>query len=130
MTGGPRHLPRPDRFRLAAVILLTQLTSAHAQSTRYESRLLELSEILGAMHYLQQICERYDTRVWRDQMITLMKVEKARGERKSRMTEAFNRGYSKNQDWFSSCTPGANVKVDQFTREGSTLTTWLSENRQ
>ena len=130
MTRGTRFPRRPIASALAAAFLIGTLAPVGAQTSRYENKLLELSEILGSMHYLQQICETYDTQTWRSQMISLMRAEGASGDRKSRMTDAFNRGYSRQQDWFSSCTDGASVKVDQFTREGSALTTWLSNNRE
>lgn len=111
-------------------IALATASPLAAQSARYEQNLLRLSEILGAMHYLNQICESFDSKTWRNQMIKLIRVEKAKGDREQRLTASFNRGYSKYQDWFTSCTDGANVEIERFTIEGSELSTWLAKNRR
>ncbi len=118
------------RAALIAGITVATATPLAAQSARYEQNLLRLSEILGSMHYLQQICETFTSKTWRNQMIKLIRVEKAKGEKEARLTAGFNRGYSKYQDWFTSCTDGANVEIERFTREGSELSTWLARNRR
>ena len=115
---------------LIAGLIVATTSTLPAQSARYEQSLLRLSEILGAMHYLQQICKAFTSKTWRNQMIELIKAEKAEGEREARLTASFNRGYSKYQDWFTSCTDGANVEIERFTIEGSELSTWLARNRR
>ena len=115
---------------IACLVYAGALSPLAAQSARYEQNLLRLSEVLGAMHYLQQICESYSSDTWRDQMISLMQAEEAEGEKETRLTAGFNRGYRKYQDWFTSCTEGADVMIERFTQEGSELTTWLARNRR
>ncbi len=127
-TGAAKNLCA--RGLLAACITLATTFQTGAQSARYEQNLLRLSEILGAMHYLHQICKAFDNKTWRDQMVDLIRVEKAKGEREQRLTAGFNRGYSTYQDWFTSCTDGANVEIKRFTIEGSELSTWLARNRR
>lgn len=111
-------------------LIIAMTSPLPAESARYEQNLQRLSEILGAMHYLQQICKAFTNKTWRNQMIELIKVEKAKGEKEARLTASFNRGYSKYQDWFTSCTDGAHVEIERFTIEGSELSTWLARNRR
>lgn len=115
---------------LALAVLAAACAPASAQSARYERNLLRLSEILGSMHYLQQMCGAFDDDTWRRQMVSLMQVEKVEGEREAHLIARFNRGYRKYKDWFSSCTDGARAEIDRHTREGSELTTWLADNRR
>jgi uncharacterized protein (TIGR02301 family) len=115
---------------LSALTFAAVVSPLAAGSARYEQNLLRLSEILGAMHYLQQICTSFTSETWRDQMITLIEAEKARGDKEARLTLGFNRGYRKYQEWFTSCTPGADVEIERFTQEGSELSTWLARNRR
>lgn len=110
--------------------LLIGAPPAFSGSARYEQNLLRLAEILGAMHLLHQLCESEDDSTWRDQMVALLELEEADEEKEERLTAWFNRGYRKYQDWFTSCTEGATVSIDQFTQEGTHLTTWLSKNRR
>lgn len=130
-TRKPRVWARPwTAGALACGVLLGAAVPVAGQSVRYEHNLLRLSEILGAMHHLQQLCGRYDDQTWRDQMIALMNVEAAEGVRKKQLTSTFNRGYNAHQVLFTSCTRAADQRIDMFVSEGSQLTTWLSNNRQ
>jgi len=114
----------------AGLLILALALPAAAQSVRYERNLLRLSEILGAMHHLQQICGRYDDQNWRNRMLEVMKAERAEGDKKQRLTDTFNRGYTKHQELFTSCTHAADQYIDTFVSEGTELTEWLSNNRQ
>lgn len=114
-----------------AVLLYGALAlPAGAQSPRYERNLLRLSEILGAMHHLQQVCGKHDDQNWRNQMMEVMKVERVKGDKKQRLTDTFNRSYMQHQELFTSCTQAADRYIDAFVGEGTELTEWLSNNRR
>lgn len=114
----------------ALALLAVACAPASAYSFRYDRNLLRLSEILGSMHFLQQLCDSYENRLWRRQMQTLLRVENAYGERRDLLVFGFNRGYLKYQDWLDSCTVGADILIDQFIVEGSELTSWLAANKR
>ena len=52
-----------------------QIALGAANSKPYDERLMRLSEILGAVHYLRELCGANDGQVWRDRMKELMDAE-------------------------------------------------------
>ena len=82
------HLVRPGRSgrgRLSAAALIAfalafaSFESAAAQDAPaaqpYDDQLLRLSEILGAVHYLRELCHAGEGTLWRDQMQALLDSE-------------------------------------------------------
>ena len=56
-------------FGIAAGALPATAQPSGASDTRpYDERLLRLSEILGAVHYLRELCGANDGQAWRDRM--------------------------------------------------------------
>ncbi|MDX3927314.1 MAG: TIGR02301 family protein [Shinella sp.] len=88
----------------------------------YDERLERLSEILGAVHYLRNLCIGKGEDAWRNNMQQLLDLE-ARNEsgRKERLTAAFNRGYRSFASVYTSCTPPAVVAEERYRNEGATL---------
>ena len=88
----------------------------------YDQRLERLSEILGAVHYLRNLCIEKEEDVWRRDMQQLLDLE-ARNEpaRKERLTAAFNRGYRSFASVYTSCTAPAVTAEERYRNEGATL---------
>ncbi len=89
----------------------------------YEDQLLRLSEILGAVHYLRQLCKAGDEEVWREQMQKLLDAEQPDADRRARMVDRFNRGYDSFRSVYLSCTPAASEATQRYLAEGSKITT-------
>ena len=87
----------------------------------YEESLLRLSEILGSLHYLRDLCGEDDGDLWRAQMQGLIDAENAPFERRVRLADAFNRGYDSYRSVHISCTPSAGLTVERFIQEGALL---------
>ena len=86
------------------------LAQAPTQDQRpYDDKLLRLSEILGAVHFLRELCNGADGTVWRDRMLELMNAEGSSALRRVRLTRAFNSGYRSYSRTYSSCTPTAQI---------------------
>ena len=113
--------------RLFAILLLVlSATFAHAQATQggrapYESDLQRLSEILGALHYLRDICGAREGQIWRNEMQALVDAEAPTGDRRARMVASFNRGYRGYQQSYHSCTPAADLVIRRYLEEGSKI---------
>lgn len=110
----------------ALVILLLLTTAAHAQPSAggrapYESDLQRLSEILGALHYLREVCGAQEGQVWRNEMQALVDAEAPSGERRERLVASFNRGYRGFQQTYRSCTPAADFAIRRYLEEGSKI---------
>ena len=60
--------------------------------TPYDSRLGRLSEVVGAVHYLRNLCNMQSEPEWRDAVQALIEVEtKDEPKRRARLTAAYNR---------------------------------------
>lgn len=88
----------------------------------YDERLERLSEILGAVHYLRNLCAPAPEDGWRTAMQRLVELEAA-GEpkRREKLTAAFNRGYRSFAATYTSCTQPAVVAEARYRAEGATL---------
>ena len=108
-------------FILAALGLLTVSAPVRAQAPVFEANLQRLSEILGALHYLRAICGANEGQKWRNEMQALMDAEAPSGERRSRMTAGFKRGYRGFQQTYRTCTPAADLVIRRYLEEGSKI---------
>jgi uncharacterized protein (TIGR02301 family) len=92
-----------------------------AEAPPYEDELLRLSEILGAMHYLRQLCGANEGNQWRDEMEKLLDTEQPDDARRARMIDRFNRGYDSYKSVYLSCTPAATEASDRYLDEGAKI---------
>jgi uncharacterized protein (TIGR02301 family) len=97
--------------------------AACAQSTDkpYDDRLLRLAEILGAIHYLRELCAANDGQTWRDQMRGLVDAEGSSALRRARLAQSFNRGYQNYSRTYKVCTPTAETAISRFMVEGAQI---------
>jgi uncharacterized protein (TIGR02301 family) len=84
----------------------------------YEGQLLRLSEILGAVYYLRQLCDSDEGPLWRDQMQALIDTEHPNPIRRARFVDRFNRGYESYRSVYRSCTTAAATAIDRYMDEG------------
>jgi uncharacterized protein (TIGR02301 family) len=87
----------------------------------FDSDLMRLAEILGALHYLRTLCGASEGQKWRVEMQNLLDAEATSGDRRSRMVANFNRGYRGFQQTYRSCTPAAVVVVRRYLDEGAKI---------
>jgi uncharacterized protein (TIGR02301 family) len=93
-----------------------------ASDTRpYDERLLRLSEILGAVHYLRELCGANEGQAWRDRMRELMDAEGSSALRRAKLTRSFNNGYRSYSRTYNACTPSAQTAITRFLTEGSEI---------
>src|SRR5580765_5469028 len=79
----------------------------------YDERLMRLSEILGAVHYLRELCGANDRQAWRDRMKELMDAEGSTALRRAKLTRSFNNGYRSYSRTYNSCTPSAQTAISR-----------------
>ena len=119
----------PWRLLCAALLLcVTTVTQAAGQgaiigpdSRPYDERLMRLSEILGAVHYLRELCGSTDGQAWHDRMKELMDAEGSTALRRAKLTRSFNNGYRSYSRTYNSCTPSAQTAINRFLAEGSDI---------
>ncbi len=87
----------------------------------YDDKLMRLAEILGATHYLRELCNANEGQRWRQQMNALIDAEGTSAKRRSRLVRKFNRGYRGYQRTYHTCTRPATLAINRFLKEGITL---------
>lgn len=87
----------------------------------YDDRLLRLSEILGAVHYLRELCGANEGQAWRERMREIIEAEGSSALRRARLTRSFNQGYSSYSKTHKICTTTAQTAITRFMSEGVQL---------
>lgn len=112
------------RVALSAAMLglILVQTPARAQDQRpYDERLIRLAEILGAVHYLRELCGGNDGQLWRERMQELLNAEGSTALRRVRLTRSFNQGWSNYRRTYTTCTPSAETAISRFLTEGAQI---------
>ncbi|WP_068318351.1 TIGR02301 family protein [Polycladidibacter hongkongensis] len=85
----------------------------------YESQLMKIAEVMGALHFLRPLCGAPDEREeWRNRMLALLNVEVQNELRRRRFVERFNRSYRSFASVYESCTPSAQLASQRFAEKG------------
>ncbi len=108
----------------AAMLVIAALTfsaqPAQAAEAAYEKPLLRLAEVLGAVHYLRNLCgETSDA--WRGKMQELLTTEAPSPERREKLVASFNQGYRAFAGTYQSCTQQARSAISGYMEEGARL---------
>lgn len=105
----------------------TQPTVDAEKPTPYDDRLARLSEIVGAVHYLRNLCSVEGEPEWRQSLQALLEAEtQSEPKRRARLTAAYNRGYRSFASVYTSCTPAAVRAEQNYRNEGATLATEIT----
>lgn len=91
----------------------------------YDDRLLRLAEILGAIHFLRELCGANDGPLWRERMEELVRAEGPSALRQAKLTRSFNQGYRNYQRTYATCTPTAQTTITRFVAEGQQISDTL-----
>jgi uncharacterized protein (TIGR02301 family) len=100
---------------------LAQPQVGSPENRPYDDKLLRLSEILGAVHYLRELCGNNDGQLWRDRMKDLINAEGSSALRRAKLTRSFNDGYRSYSRTYYSCTASAQTAIARFLTEGAEI---------
>ena len=104
------------------LFLASALPAAAAPDSKpYDDRLFRLSEILGAVHYLRELCGAEEGQQWRERMSDLLQSEGSSALRKAKLTRSFNKGYQSYSRTYNTCSPSAQNAINRFLAEGATI---------
>jgi uncharacterized protein (TIGR02301 family) len=95
--------------------------AAPESSANFEADLSRLAEILGALHYLRNVCGANEGQKWREQMQALIETEGQSGDRKGKLVASFNQGYRGFQQTYRTCTPAADLAIRRYLAEGAKI---------
>lgn len=87
----------------------------------YEARLLRLSELMGALSYLQRLCASGEGAEWRKSMQQLLQAEGKTDAQKARLAGAFNAGFQGYQLNHRTCTNSSRLIISRFLQEGEKI---------
>ncbi len=87
----------------------------------YETNLLRLAEILGALAYFDELCAAKPSGAWGEKMHALLAAEGTAKGRKERLAGSYNRGFRDYERTYHVCTPNAHAVMSRFLAEGSKL---------
>lgn len=93
-----------------------------APAAPYETQTLRLSEILGALSFLRDLCAAGDGDDWRNKMTALLDAEAPSGPRRDRYVSAFNRGFRGYELTYRTCTPNARAAIARYLDEATRIT--------
>ncbi|WP_273757999.1 TIGR02301 family protein [Bartonella sp. AU55XJBT] len=117
------------RNNLRKIILLIffviSMPTFAQQSPPYEKKLLRLAEILGSLHFLQNLCKpptnQWPTNQWYDYMNALIEAEHPIPQRRAYFYEAFNEAYRAFSENYHHCTQAAIEANQRYIQEGRAL---------
>ena len=92
----------------------------------YDNKLLRLAEILGAVHYLRELCGAQDGQLWREQMKDILRNEGTTAVRRAKLVNSFNDGYRGYRRTHRTCTSSATLAVTRFSTEGAQIAAVLA----
>ncbi len=119
---------------LCASLIVHMPRNAGAQLNQddrpYDGKLVRLSEILGGIHYLRELCGADEGQVWRDQMKEIIDLEGTTAIRRAKLVKGFNKGYRGYRRTYRSCTEPAKTAIDRFMDEGAALSDLLLKENQ
>lgn len=96
------------------------------QGAPYEPELLRLSEVMGSLAYLRQLCEGREAGEWRTRMAALLDAEGTTPARRERLTAAYNRGFRAYAPMHRRCTDGSREAASRLAIDGEKLSRALA----
>lgn len=110
---------------LSAALFMPLPANAAPDVKPYDDKLMRLSEILGAVHYLRELCGANEGQYWRDRMRELTEAEGSSALRRAKLARAFNQGYRSYSRTYNTCSPSAQTAITRFLAEGTQLSEGL-----
>jgi uncharacterized protein (TIGR02301 family) len=98
-----------------------QQKPAGPEDRPYDAQLLRLSELLGQLHYMRELCGANEGQAWREQMRELVASEGTSALRRAKLVDAFNRGYRDYSRTYRACTPTAITAIQRFMDQAQAI---------
>ncbi len=111
---------RTHAFLALLLVAMALAPAARASDSPFEPQLIRLSEVLGSLHFLRNLCGEPGMQ-WRGQMEALLEAEAPGEARRARMIASFNRGYRAFADSYATCTESAIEAIRRYMAEGHEL---------
>ncbi len=113
---------------LTTIIGFTLPAASQTLSGVNQTKLLQLSEVLGGVHHLRALCVQSEAQTWRQSMIRLIETQEAPKWLADRMIERFNQGYYREQSAYPVCDASSQRRAVRLANEGARLSRALARN--
>jgi uncharacterized protein (TIGR02301 family) len=100
------------------------------ESKPYDQQVYQLAELMGAVHYLRELCGAEEGQTWRNQMRELVSAEGTTALRRARLVDSFNKGYRGYARTYRTCTKPALVAIDRFMEQGASIADGLVQSNR
>ncbi len=104
----------------------TGASGGEAPPPPYEGQLVRLSEVLGALSFLRDLCQDKDGAEWREKMSALIEAEAPSGPRRDKYVAAFNRGFHGYELTYRACTQNAKDATARYLDEAAKISREVS----
>jgi uncharacterized protein (TIGR02301 family) len=104
--------------------------SVDPDSRSYDAQIYRLSEIVGAVHYLRELCGAEESQAWRNQMRDLVNAEGTSALRRARLVDSFNKGYRGYARTYRTCTRSAVQAITRFMQQGASIADALIQDQR
>jgi uncharacterized protein (TIGR02301 family) len=104
--------------------------SGDTEAKPYDQQVYQLAELLGAVHYLRELCGAEEEQTWRAQMRELVSAEGTTALRRARLVDSFNKGYRGYARTYRTCTKPALQAIDRFMEQGATLADGMMQSNR
>jgi uncharacterized protein (TIGR02301 family) len=119
--------PKPPGDDLPPIVPRESSAPPPPDDRPYDTKLMRLAEILGAIHYLRELCGAQEGQIWRDQMKEILRNEGTTAVRRAKLVNSFNDGYRGYRRTYRSCTQSATLATTRFSTEGATIAASLAQ---
>ncbi len=119
--------PKPPGDDLPPIVPRESSIPPPPDDRPYDNKLMRLAEILGAVHYLRELCGAEEGQIWRDQMKDILRNEGTTAVRRAKLVNSFNDGYRGYRRTYRSCTQSATVATVRFSSEGASIAASLAQ---
>ncbi len=92
-------------------------TPTHPEVVPYEANLLRLSELMGALAFLRDLCHDGDGAEFRDKIAQLIEADPRPQDAKDQLAGAFNRGFDGYRLTYRVCTSNARDTIAAYLEE-------------
>ena len=118
--------PKPPGDDLPPIVPRESTAPPPPDDRPYDNKLMRLAEILGAVHYLRELCGAQEGQLWRNQMMEILKNEGTTAVRRAKLVNSFNDGYRGYRRTYRTCTQSATLATTRFSTEGATIAASLA----
>lgn len=118
--------PKPPGDDLPPIVPKESSAPPPPDDRPYDPKLLRLAEILGAVHYLRELCGAEEGQLWRNQMKDVLKNEGSTAVRRAKLVNSFNDGYRGYRRTYRTCTSSATLAITRFSTEGAQIAVALA----